>query len=121
MIATISKDRGLLWDLLIVREIVDQIGERFGVHQPVFDRDVNQLLGRLTKRIIDNSPDLAVVRSNFFDGRPIGRLILGSFPDRRINPEFEQLVESRMEGWNVDGLSADQIPIKGLEVAQVED
>ncbi len=33
--------------LLIVRQIVQQVRQRLGVHQPMFQRDLNDLFGRL--------------------------------------------------------------------------
>src|SRR5215472_9464577 len=87
----------------------------------MLERDVNKLLRHAIEGVVNDPPGPPAISQHFLDAGPIGRLILGCLPNRRVDTEFEQLIEVRMKGRNPKGLAADQVPIEGLEMSQVED
>src|ERR1700694_4819825 len=90
----------------IVRQIVHQVGERFGMHEPMLKRNVDQLLGRLIQDVVDDSPNPPVVSQNLVASGPIGWLIVGSLSKGWVDAKLEQLIELRMEGRNTESLTA---------------
>jgi hypothetical protein len=87
----------------------------------MLEHDVNKLLRHAIEGVVNDPPGSPAVSQHFLDAGPIGRLIFGCLPDGRVDAEFEQLIEVRMKGRDPKGLTADQIPIEGLEMPQVED
>ncbi len=61
---------------LVVRQIVEQIRERLGMHQAMLQRHVNDLFGSLFQNLIQDCADAAVVSANLLLGWPIRRLVL---------------------------------------------
>src|SRR5580658_7251718 len=90
------------------------------MHQTVLQRHVRDLRGSLLQNFVDDRARAPVVGLDLTFGRPIRRLVLGSFSNGRIDAEFEQMVELRMEAWYVQGVAADLIPVECFQVAQVE-
>ena len=107
-------------DFLIVRQIVEKIGQRFGMHQAMLQRHIHDLLGSLLQHLIDDSPRALVVLLDLTLGRPIGRLVLRSLAHRRIDSEFEKPIEFRMEGRNIQRLPADLVPVERFQMSQIE-
>ena len=82
-------------------------------------RNGEDVLRYLVRDVIDGLPHAQVVPMNFRYSGPIGGLVLGQLPWFRINSERKELVEFRVECLNRRRL-ADEIPIEGLEVTDVE-
>ena len=76
----------------------------------MFQGNLNDLLGGLIDQFIYDAADAPVIASNLVDPRPVGWLIGGGLPDRRVDTEFEELVECRMKRGNVQRFSRDQVP-----------
>ena len=91
-----------------------------GVHQPMLERYGEQLVRDPVRHLIDVLPDATVVLIDLGAVRPIGALVPLNMSWLRINPERKEVVEGWLERWNRCG-RADEIPVKGLEMPEVED
>ena len=87
-----SADRRML---TVVGELVQDVRERLGVHQAMFDGDVEQLLGN--REGVDGFADLAAVALDLIEAGPIGGLVFGQLAGRRVDAEREELVERGMK------------------------
>src|SRR6476620_8610640 len=81
---------------------------------------VEQLVRDSSGRFIDVLPDAMVVLTDLGAVWPIGALVVLGVSRLRVNPERKEVVEVRLERWNRCG-RADEIPVKGLEMPEVED
>src|SRR5579884_2312032 len=118
-------------DFAVERKLVQHVCERLGVHQAVLDRHI-QINARLRERTIRFCERFAldpsvqflahaiIIFANFLKRRPIGRLVVGQAAVNRIDAEGEQLVELRMERLCPEGISTEEIPIKGFKVPDIE-
>jgi hypothetical protein len=114
------------------RQAIEQVREGFRVHQTVFDGDVeHQLRRHLRGRVriresvlqccVERLTYPLVVASDFRDGGPVrGRIGRESIP-HGVYAEGEQTVEFRCEGFQARETVAKQVPVEGLEMAEVEE
>ena len=107
--------------LVCVIQSVQQVRQRLGVHQAMFQRDVNQLLRHMVHPPVQFLSHLAVVVPDFIHARPIRRLVGGERTLGRIDSKLEELIKSRMEGTLAERLARDQVPIEGLQMPKVKD
>ena len=107
--------------LAVERKIVKHVSKSLGVHQPVFNRHVQQFLRDLFQNAVERIAHPSVVGIDFFQARPVGGFVLWQATRIGIDSEREQPVELGMETGNVERASADQVPIKGLQMPHVED
>jgi len=82
---------------------------------------MRDLRGSLRKNFVDDGARAAIVGLDLIFGRPVRRLVLGSFSNRRIDAELKQMVDLRMEGRDVLGVAQNRVPIERFQMAQVED
>jgi hypothetical protein len=57
----------------------------------------------------------------FFELRPVGGLITRQVSVDRVNAEREELLEGRATRALTENIAADEVPIEGLEVPDVEE
>ena len=62
-----------------------------------------------------------IVLKNFFALGPVARLIVGKIATHRIDAKGKQLVQSRGGRFKLAEFASKEIPVEGLEMAQVED
>ena len=82
---------------LVERKIMEKIGEGLCVHQPMLERNREQLLWCVDQQIIDGLSHAHIILLNLLYCGPIRALVLWELPWLRINPERKELVEFRME------------------------
>src|SRR5215471_8662365 len=71
-------------------------------------------------RIVNPAAGNLHVIADFHDGWPLFGLVGGEFASDRIDPEGEDLVETRRERLQRKQMLAKEIPVESLQVAQVE-
>jgi hypothetical protein len=101
--------------------LVQDICERFGVHQPVLDGHVQQLIGHVFQQLVEFLADPAVVPLHLCQPRPISWLVGWQFPRRRIDAEGKKPVKSRVKRGHVQRVARDQVPIEGFHVAHIKE
>src|SRR5260370_23540055 len=104
-------------DLLFVRQAVQQVSDRLGMHVTMLQRDLHNLVRRTVHDLVDDLPHSPVVRPNLAFARPVRRLIFRRLSYRWIDAKFEEVVEFTLERGDIERLSADQVPIEGLQMA----
>ena len=97
------------------------VSQRLNVHEAVLDGDVEQLLGEAVERGVESGAGAGGVIADFGFARPIGGSIGGSFAGFGIDAEGEEPIESGVEGREIEGVTREQIPIEGFDMAEVED
>ena len=78
---------------------------------------MRDLPGGLFKNLVDNRARAPVVSLDLTLGRPIRGPVLGSFSNRRIDAELEQVIEFGVETRDVQAVAADLIPIERFQMA----
>ena len=115
-------------DLGVVRELVQKVGERLGVHQAMLDRHVEDRLlipfgaggsGPIEALVHDPAHALVVVPYGA-RLRPIRRWLVRKPPPDRVDSEGEQAVECLVEGLDSEGLSGDEVPVERLDMPEVK-
>ena len=91
------------------------------MHEAMFEGDVEQLFRDFGEQLIDLIAGAGVVALDLGEGGPVRRLVIGELAGRGIDAEGEEGVELRMKAGAIEGVAADQVPIEGFEVAEVED
>ena len=99
----------------------DQVRERFGMHEPVLDHDFDISLGSARKQIVDAAANIRAIFAYLSHGRPVRRLIDGQRITVRIDTSFKQPIEGRMKAGLAQSAGGYMIPVKGLEMTEVED
>ena len=115
--------RSCRWDrpnLSVVWEIMQDVGKGLGVHEAVFDRNMNHLLRHIIQNLVQLFANALVVGINFHERRPVGRPITRQLTLRRINTECEQPVEFGMKSGHREGAGAELVPIERLQMAKVK-
>src|SRR5437764_14987010 len=108
------------------------VSQRFGMHQPVLDGDVQQQFRTefisavviqcdITEYRIHMVPHLPHIVADRLDGRPVRRLVVRQASIDRINPKRKESIEFGMKRRPIDQSFPQQVPIKSLKVAYVED
>src|SRR6266849_2387493 len=97
------------------------VGERLGVHQPVFDGDVQQCGLRLVETAVQGFSNPLVVTTQFLESWPVSWLVRGKAASDRIDAKGEQLVEFRMERLEPQNSLSQEVPIERLQVPKIED
>ena len=100
---------------------MEDIGQCFSVHEPMFDGDMDEVLRRVVQHFIQCLSNTPIVALDFADSRPVPGDVARQLPFRRVDAEREEPVELRMKREEGQRALADLVPIKGLEVAEVED
>jgi hypothetical protein len=111
--------------------MMQHVGKSLDVHETVLNGDVEQLRKRtpaLSRRfqrgrqlVIDRRTHTLVIAKDFFALRPVVRLIVGELAVYRIDAEGKELVKARREWFQPGKFAPEEIPVKSLEMAQVED
>jgi hypothetical protein len=107
----------------IERQMVQHVGEGFGVHQAMFDGHVQQFLrdiaGSPSQARIQIAAHTRIVTPHLFGGRPIRGLVRGQIGRIRIDAKRKQPVEPGMKCRHIQR-AAQQVPIERLQMAEVE-
>ena len=82
--------------------------------------DVYTLGGRVRHSFVETAPDFSPIALHFRKGRPIGGLVVWRLAGLGVDAEFEELVECRVKGWDVESAPANLVPIECLQVSQVK-
>ena len=107
--------------LPVGRQAVQDICKCLGMHQPMLNRNVKNLLCCSVQNLVKRTTNACVVLEDFVHRRPVGRRIVWQLPGGRIDPEREQLVKVCLEWGHAQFAPADQIPIECFQMAQVKD
>src|SRR5215470_15521125 len=87
----------------------------------MLDRDPEELAVRSTVQAsIHGVSNIAVVLTDFFLVRPVTGLVVWKISRCGINAEGKEVVERFLLGLHSKGIRAYQIPIKRIQVAEVE-
>ncbi len=103
---------------LLVIQLVQDVRESLGVHQAVFDGDVQQLLRHFGQPLVDHLARTLVGSVHLGETGPVGGLVLRQLAGRRIDAEGEQAIKFLVERAAGPAVARDQIPIEGVDVAQ---
>ena len=112
------------------RHAMQHVGERFGMHQTMFDGYMEHgeqmwmafpgALESALDRGIQCIAQASVVALDFEAGGPIGRCVFGQAAADGIDSKGKELIESRVEGAQAKRAMRQQIPVERLEVPDVE-
>ena len=111
---------------LIERQLMQHVRQRLGMHQPMFDRDVQQECRRSSRPSADSRAPRQASREPIpiaLDLRPRGPirgLIRRQAAIHRIDAEREQSIELRIEDLHVRDARAKKIPIERFQMPDVE-
>ena len=118
----IHKHGAIAWrNLLVVSQIVQDVRECLGMHQAMFDCHMTQRIRERIEMRSELAAHAPVVLLHFGHRGPGGGWIGGKLSRRRVDPESEEAVELRMKRCHFRPEPAEQIPVEGLHVSQVED
>src|ERR1022692_1002191 len=110
--------------LLFERQMMQDVGEGFAVHQAMLDGHVHQFLGGVpgSKREggIQRAAHTRFVIAHFIGGGPVRGPIRWQIAGAGIYAEREQLVEAGMKCGHIES-AAEQVPIERLQMAEIED
>ena len=111
-------------------KLVQHVGEGFGVHQAVFDGDLEQQAGlrmaarRRLRPLLDCRVECfaqaIVVRFNLGASWPVAGLIVGQASTYRVDAEGKQPVERGMKARQTKHALREEIPVEGFQVAQIK-
>ena len=104
----------------IVRKSVQKIGQRFGMHVPMFDRHLQNPGIHFFETRIDPRTRSSAVALDFAFRRPIARQIRRRFARLGIDTTFEQAVELCMKSRSAHAAAGKEIPVKCVEVPEIE-
>jgi hypothetical protein len=119
-------------DFLIQRQLMEHVGQGFGVHEPVLDGHVEQSIkseaigqrsvkvGHGVEFVVEGRSDCCYVVVDVFDGRPVRRQIGGQPAADRIDAKGKQLVEVGVKTLDSEHPFVEQIPVESLEVPDVK-
>ena len=82
--------------------------------------DVQHLFRHIVEYPVDSLADPPVVSPHLLDTRPVGGLIVGQVAFPGVDAEREQLVKGLLERGHVKSLPANQVPVKGFQMTQIE-
>ena len=91
------------------------------MHVPVLDRHLQHPRIEFFEMRIDPRARLHSVRFDLIPGRPVARGIGGRLAGRRIDAAFKKAVERRMKRWRKAAAPRQNIPVEGLEMAEIKD
>src|SRR5579863_10151612 len=110
------------------------VGQGFDVHQTMLDGDIEKSWQGETvahesfgiescprKLFVESCPDLAHVIAHSGKIRPVGGLIGGQSAANRVDTEGEQAIKFRMKTLQSEDVFVQQVPVKSLEMSDVED
>ena len=111
---------------------MEQVGERFRVHEAVLDRDAEDLaifdewFGGIRKdgtfqNLIDCSPNPVLIINDLVNARPVRRPILRQSAINRIDAELEQPVELGIEGRHTERRGTDHVPVERFKMPKIKD
>src|SRR5207245_10516540 len=110
-----------LHTLTVIAKVIDTIGQIFSMNETMFDDDMDEVFRRVVQHYIQCLSNTPIVALDFADSRPVPGDVARQLPFRRVDAEREEPVELRMKREEGQRALADLVPIKGLEVAEVED
>jgi osmoprotectant transport system ATP-binding protein len=101
---------------------VQHVSQGFRVHQAVLDRHAEEpVIVSATQAAVHRFPNASAVLAYLRFARPVLRLILRQITSSRIDAKGKETVERRIERVHFEQVGADQIPVKRLQVSEVED
>ena len=110
---------------------MQQVGESFCVHQPVLDGHMEEgAAGHLWRRLarfllveesgVNAAATLKIVGANLRFTGPVGGHVGGEIAVGGIDAEGEEFVERGMMGSEAESAGAEQVPVEGFEMAEIE-
>jgi len=115
------------------RQVMQHVGERFNVHQPMFNRYVEQSGQRKAVRgcagiesyplklMVEGTADIAYIIADRVLGGPVRRQIGWKLAANRIDAEGKETIIFGVDAPQSKGALAEQIPIKGFEMSDIKD
>jgi hypothetical protein len=111
---------------------MQQVRQGLGVHQSVFDRDVENHffwvlpitrrgLRTILENVIDSFADAQIISFDLRKLRPVGRLVFREAAIHRIDAESKEVIKFLVRSAETQCVTRDQIPIECFEVADIED
>jgi hypothetical protein len=120
-------------DFSLERQLMQHVGQRLNMHQPMLNRNVQQGIERKSitlvgfpgfgsrHHFIQGNPDPTHVLTYAFKRRPVRWLIRWQAASHRVDAECKQAVELRVETSQTKYFFLQKIPIKSLQMSDVED
>src|SRR5207302_3087349 len=119
-------------DFAVERQLMQHIGQGFGMHQAVFDGHLEEeailqeRLGRVVERselqtCVERLPQPVLVRLDLRPPWPVRWLVSGYFAAYRINPKGKQPIELLVKRVQPKHIAAQQVPIERFQMSEVED
>jgi len=128
--AAVCTKRHRLYDFAVVRKAMEQVGERFRVHEAVLDCGFEHFqklwvaLAGMFERGVDGRihffAKAGVVMVDFAARGPVERAIIREASTDWVNAEGEEVIERRIEGAQTEGSTAEEVPVERLDVAQIK-
>ena len=103
-----------------IRKIVNQVGQGFRVHQPVFERHSQQRLRSLAGIAVHPGSNIRNIPAYDKGIGPLRCSFAGQLALRRVNSECKQVVQLRGDGVLPQMAFSHKIPVKCFEMTEIE-